>query len=126
MKSTITQVIVFFFTLPPQTPFLLYKWGFERVSFTRSCFHDAKKHRLKPSQYEAARLVSGLTRSITINNLMNEIGWLSFSDRRQYQKLFIMYKIQNGMAPDYLCNLLPQIVGQRTTYNLRNAADFYS
>ena len=34
-----------------------------------------------------------------------------------------MYKIQNGMAPDYLCNLLPPIVGQRTTYNLRNTAD---
>ena len=82
-----------------------------------------EKHRLELIQYEAAQLVSGLTGSVTINNIMNEIGWLSPSDKREYQKLVIMYKIQNGMAPNYLCNLLPPIVGQRTTCNLRNAVD---
>ena len=64
-----------------------------------------EKHRLELIQYEAARLVSELTRSVTINNLMNEVGWLSLSDKREHQKLVIMYKIQNGMAPDFLCNL---------------------
>ena len=38
------QLHTFFiiFTLPSQTPFLLYKGGggVEGVSFTRSCFHD--------------------------------------------------------------------------------------
>ena len=34
------HTLLIIFTLPPQTPFLLYKWGFEAVSFTRNCFHD--------------------------------------------------------------------------------------
>ena len=52
---------------------------------------------------------------------MSEIGWLPLSDRRQFQKLVSMYKIVNGTAPDYLCNLLPLLVTERTIYNLRNA-----
>jgi len=33
-------------------------------------------------QIEAARIVSGVTRSITLNTLYNEIGWLTLDDRR--------------------------------------------
>ena len=39
---------------------------------------------------EAARIVTGTTRSITLNNLYNEIGWLSLADRRTYQKPFTL------------------------------------
>jgi hypothetical protein len=38
-------------------------------------------------QYEAARIVTGLTRSVSIERLLNEIGWVSLSDRRIIQKL---------------------------------------
>ena len=34
------HTLLIIFTSPPQTSFLLYKWRFEGVSFTRSCFHD--------------------------------------------------------------------------------------
>jgi hypothetical protein len=37
-------------------------------------------------QYEAARIVTGLTRSVSIDKLLNEIGWVSLSDRRKIQK----------------------------------------
>ena len=37
------HTLLIIFTLPPQTLFLLYKWGFEGVSFTRSCFHEYPK-----------------------------------------------------------------------------------
>ena len=80
-----------------------------------------EKEQLERFQYEAARIVTGLTRSVSIDNLMSEIGWLSLSDRRQFQKLVTMYKIVNGTAPEYLCNLLPPLVTERTIYNLRNA-----
>ena len=80
-----------------------------------------EKQQLERFQYEAARIVTGLTRSVSIDNLMSEIGWLSLSDRRQFQKLVTMYKIVNGTAPEYLCNLLPPLVTERTIYNLRNA-----
>ena len=52
---------------------------------------------------------------------MSEIRWILLSDRRQFQKLVTMYKIIYGTAPDYLCNLLPPLVTERTIYNLRNA-----
>ena len=80
-----------------------------------------EEEQLERFQYEAARIVTGLTRSVSIDNLMSEIGWLSLSDRRQFQKLVTMYKIVNGTAPEYLCNLLPPLVTERTIYNLRNA-----
>ena len=72
-----------------------------------------EKEQLERFQYEAARIATGLTRSVSIDNLMSEIGWLSFSDRRQFQKLVTMYKIVNGTAPEYLCNLLPPLVTER-------------
>ena len=80
-----------------------------------------EKEQLARFQYEAARIVTGLTRSVSIDNLMSEIGWLPLSDRRQFQKLVTMYKIVNGTAPDYLCSLLPLFDTERTIYNLRNA-----
>ena len=34
---------------------------------------------LEKLQYDAARAVTGLTRSVSIKNLLNEIGWVSLS-----------------------------------------------
>ena len=36
-------------------------------------------------------------------------------------KLFLFYKMQNGLVPDYLTELVPSRVGDNTTYSLRNA-----
>ena len=44
-----------------------------------------EKDSLKKLQNEAARIVTGLTRSVSLANLYSEIGWLSLSDRRSYQ-----------------------------------------
>ena len=60
---------------------------------------------------------------MSIENLIKEIGWLSLSDRRLFQKVVTMFKIKNGYAPDYLHNLLPPLVAERTNYNLRNVND---
>ena len=82
-----------------------------------------EKTKLERIHYEAARLVTGLTRSVSIENLIKEIGWLSLSDRRHFQKGVTMFKIKNGLAPDYLNILLPPLVSDRTPYNLRNASN---
>jgi len=50
----------------------------------------AEKDSLEKIQHEAAHIVTGTTRSITLNNLYNEIGWLSLADRRTYQNLFTL------------------------------------
>ena len=81
-----------------------------------------EKIRLEQIQYEAARFVTGLTRSVSIDKLVKEIGWLPLSERCLFQKSVLMYKIKNGLAPEYLCNLMPPLVADRTVYNLRNIA----
>ena len=80
-----------------------------------------EKETLQKVQIEAARIVSGVTRSITLSNLYKGISWLKLDDRRKYQKLILIYKIINGLAPQYLNNIFPLPVNSRTDYALRNA-----
>ena len=83
-----------------------------------------EKESLEKIQHEAARIVTGLTRSVSIEKLYSEIGWLSLSEGHKYQKLIITFKSQLGMLPSYLSDLFPQIVGTSSRYNLRNASDY--
>ncbi len=78
----------------------------------------------KKLQYEAARTVTGLTRSVSIDKLLQEIGWVSLADRRIIQKLVIVYKEKNGNVPNYLHELFPPLVGRQTPYALRNNNNF--
>ena len=73
-------------------------------------------------QIEAARIVSGVTRSISLNTLYNEIGWLTPDDRRTYQKNVLTFKIKNNMVPDYLSDLFPRSV-ENPQYNVRQQND---
>lgn len=82
-----------------------------------------EKEGLEKIQHEAARTVTGLTRSVSISNLYKEIGWLSLHDRRKYQKLVLTFKLKHNLTPSYLSNLFPNTVESRS-YNLRNANDF--
>ena len=66
-----------------------------------------EKKKLEQIQYEAARLVNGLTRSVSVEILIKEIGWLSLSDRRLFQKAVTMFEIKNGLAPEYITNFCP-------------------
>ena len=55
------------------------------------------------------------------NTNWSGIGWLKLSERRKLHKLFLFYKMENGLAPDYLAELiLPRVRGE-TSYSLRNA-----
>ena len=44
-------------------------------------------------QNEAARLVTGLTRSVSLENLLKECRWATLSQRRQQHKLSFMYNV---------------------------------
>ena len=50
-----------------------------------------EKDSLETIQHESPRIVTGTTRSVSIVNVYKEIGWLSLSDRRKYQKLIYTY-----------------------------------
>ncbi len=81
---------------------------------------EYEKELLDKIQNEAARIVTGLTRSVSLVNLRQEVGWQSLSDRRYLQKLSVMYKANNSQLPSYITDLIPPPVNAVTHYNLRN------
>ena len=60
-----------------------------------------EKENLDKIQIEAARIVTGITRSTSINKIYKEMGRLTLENRRKYQKLILIYKIINGLTPEY-------------------------
>ena len=75
---------------------------------------------LQKIQNEAARIVTGATKLVSIDILNREIGWESLQDRRSKHKLCMFYKMKNNLTPTYLFSLVPEtFVG--TIYNLRDA-----
>ena len=54
----------------------------------------------KKNKIEAGRIVSGATKLVALYRLYQELGWLKLSERRKLHKLFLFYKMENGLAPD--------------------------
>ena len=78
---------------------------------------------LKKLQNEAARIVTGLTRSVSQERLYAECGWDSLALRRGNQKLKFMYKVSHNMAPSYIAEMIPPTAGDSKPYSLRNRAN---
>ena len=79
---------------------------------------------LEKIQHEAARIVSGATKLVSIDKLLKEVGWDTLSCRRKKHKQILFYKMINGLCPDYLSSLVPPTVGNNRAYRLRNASDY--
>ena len=84
---------------------------------------DSCANSLQKIQNEAARIVTGLTRSVSLENLFLECGWQSLKDRRETQKMFFMYKATHQMVPEYIADLIPPLIADTTQYALRNITD---
>ena len=84
------------------------------------------KTKLESIHNEAGRIVSGATKLCSIEKLLTELGWDILQERRRKHKLIILYKIVNGLTPNYLSDLLPPLVGDNNPYSLRNANDIQS
>ena len=89
------------------------------VLYDNCCQYE--KDELDKIQNEAARIVSGCTKLVSLADLYREIGWETLGQRRRKHKLILFYKMINGLCPPYLCSLVPDTVGARTAYSLRNA-----
>ena len=85
---------------------------------------EQDKTALEKLQNEAARIVTGLTRSASIANLYKECGWDSLANRRNFQKLCFMYKCSNNLVPDYISDIIPPHVSEVSNYPLRNRDNF--
>ena len=84
---------------------------------------DYEKQELEKIQIEAARIASGATKLISIQNLYKEIGWENLEKRRINLKLILFYKMYNNLTPESLSSLVPSSVNEGARYNLRNASD---
>jgi hypothetical protein len=71
-------------------------------------------------QNNAARIVSGATARCTTASLNAELLWKPLKTRRREHRLAMYYKIVHNLAPQYMTDLVPQTVQQRTNYGLRN------
>ena len=81
--------------------------------------HDSST--LENLQHEAAKIVTGLTRSVSLENLYRECGWIPLSERRRQQKLTFIYKTFNNLVPIYITELIPPLTGDVSNYPLRNS-----
>jgi hypothetical protein len=78
---------------------------------------------LEAIQRNAARIVTGATARSPTEGLYRETAWEPLNKRREFHRLTLMYNIVNGKSPSYLSDLVPNLVGARTRYSLRNQAD---
>ena len=83
-----------------------------------------EKTELDKIQHEAARIVTGCTKLVSINQLSTESGWESLESRRHKHKLILFFKMVSNCVPEYLSSLIPEQVGQASQLNLRNSENF--
>jgi hypothetical protein len=77
--------------------------------------------KFKNVQIEAARIVTGGTRLISINSLYKETGWETLQARREHHKNIYFYKLVNGLVPPYLSAMVSCYFENIHDYNTRQA-----
>ena len=116
-----------------QLRFFLDRKSLQSFSFIRPVLEYAdvvwdnctqyEANELEKIQTEAARIVTGSIKLVSIDALYTGTGWEMLESRRNKHKLTLFYKMKSGMSLHYLTTLITPIVGNTSTYNLRNAND---
>ena len=85
-------------------------------------------NKLENVQVEAARIVIGGTRLVSISNLHIDTGWEKLKDRKERHRTIQFYKMSNNLTPQYLSNLIPENVGIIHDHNtpVRTRTSLYS
>ena len=60
---------------------------------------------LRKLQNRAARIIFGASYLKRSRDLLTELGWLNLEAMRKRQKAILMFKIPNGLAPQYLSEM---------------------
>ena len=84
-----------------------------------------EKQDIEKIQIEAARIVTGTTKFVSINSLYEETGWETLETRRKNHKLTLFFKMINGLSPQYLLDLVPATIDSSSNYNLRNSNNIH-
>ena len=85
--------------------------------------YNFEKEAIEKVQWEAARIVTGATKSCSRVKLLEDTGWDTMEKRRYKHRMVIFFKMIKNMAPTYLANLIPPSVHQVSQRNLRNYSD---
>ena len=80
-----------------------------------------EKQELDKIQTEAARIMTGATKLLSLYALFDEVNWEPMEARRMKHRLLLLYKMINNHSPEYLSSLIPPTVSNISRYNLRNA-----
>ena len=70
---------------------------------------------LEKIQREAARIVTGATKLVSLEVLYNERGWVSLETRRSKHKMCLFYKTNKTNSPNYLSSLVHNLLKQPRT-----------
>jgi len=83
----------------------------------------SQENKLIRFQKRAARLILDKDFDTPSETLFTELKWMLFPDRVKYQKAILLFKIFNGLSPEYLCNIFTPTsnIHQRT---LRSSSQF--
>jgi hypothetical protein len=76
-------------------------------------------------QIMAARIITGLRVNSSKTNLYNELGWEPLEARRDKHKLILFSKIVNGIAPQYMYDLVTPFLPTDHRYSLRSSGNNY-
>jgi hypothetical protein len=85
--------------------------------------NDIQLKRVESTQRQAALACTGAYKHTRHENLLEELGWPPLEARRKHHRLNVMFKIQNGLTPNYLRGICPALTRNRTDYNLRTGAN---
>ena len=82
---------------------------------------ETDKSRLQLVQNFAAKVVLGKKKSDSSTACLRELQWLPVKVRIEYKVLLLVFKALNGMAPEYLSNLISRLPNRG--YSLRSTRD---
>ena len=74
-------------------------------------------------QIEAAKILTGTTKSVSVANLYTETYWETLDARRNKHKLVLFYKVLIALTPHHLSSIVSSLVQNASRYNLRNFND---
>ena len=82
------------------------------------------KRQLDVIHIEAARIITGATKLCSVSKLLSDLERETLQNRRKKHRLIILFKILHGLTRVYLNDLLPPLVQDTASYNLRNSNHF--